>query len=106
MTDKDVKKLRGVIREEVTVIIEEKVGVIVEEKLKPVNKKLTILWDQAEKVAFALDEVNETLDSHSKVLKRIEVNTENNSDDIHKLNKRVVTLENTAGIVPPPELAI
>ncbi len=106
MTDEDVKKLRRVVREEVTVIVEEKVAVIVEEKLKPVNKKLTILWDQAEKVAFALDEVNETLEVHSEVLRRIEANSENDSDDIHKINKRVVVLENTAGIVPPPELTV
>ena len=102
MTDEDVKKIRGVVREEVRDIVKEEI----ETALKPVNKKLTILWDQAEKVIFALDEVNEKSELHSKVLKRIEINTENNSDDVHKLNKRVVVLENRNGIVPPPELTI
>ncbi len=98
MTDEDVKKLRGVIREEVTVIVEE--------KLKPVSKKLDILWEQADELTKDMNEVKETLDTQTSVLKRMEAKLENHSDDIHKINKRVITLENTAGIVPPPELTI
>lgn len=113
MTDEDVKKLRGVIREEVTAVVEEKVGAIVEEKLKPigdrlgkVEKKLDILWEQVEKVTFSINDTNETLGTHTDALKRIEAKVENNSNDIHRLNKRVVVLESRNGIVSPPELTI
>lgn len=70
------------------------------------SKKLGILWEQVEKVTFGLDEMKETLQMHTLVLKRIDAGVENNSDDIHKLNRRVVTTENKLGIVPPPELSI
>ncbi len=94
MNDGDVKKIRGVVKEEI------------ETALKPVSKKLDILWEQVEKVTIELDQVQETQQVHTRVLKSIDAKVENHSDDIHKLNKRVITLENTSGIVPPPELTI
>lgn len=70
------------------------------------SKKLGILWEQVGEVTVALDGVKETLEIHTTFLKGIKNYVENDSDNIHKLNKRVVTLENTAGIVSPPELTI
>ncbi len=94
MTNDDIKKIRGAVKEEINVA------------LKPINRKLDILWDQVEKVTFGIDEVKETLDTHTSVLKRMETKLENHSDDIHKLDRRVVTLENNNGVVAPPELTI
>jgi septal ring factor EnvC (AmiA/AmiB activator) len=79
---------------------------IMTEEFGKQSKKLVILWEQVEKVTFGLDQVKETLDSHSEVLKRIEAKTDNNHDNIHKLNKRVITTEGKLGIAPPPELSL
>lgn len=115
MNDKDVKKIRGVVKEEIGSAlkpindrlgkVESKIGKV-GVKFGKVGKKLDTLWEQVEKVTFGLNDVQETLDAHTVVLKRIETKGDNDSDDIHKLDKRVITLENTAGIVPPPELTI
>ncbi len=108
MTDGDVKKIRGVVKEEISLALEpigDRLGKV-EAKVGKVEKKLNTLWEQVEKVTFGLNDVQETLDAHTIVLKRIETKGDNNSDDIHKLNKRVITLENTAGIVSPTELTI
>ncbi len=94
MTDGDVNKIRGVVKEEIG------------SALKPVTKKLDILWDQVEKVTENLEEVKETLELHTAFLKRIEPKVENNSDDIIKLDKRLTEIENREGIVPPPEFTI
>ena len=90
MTDEDVNKFRGVIKEE----------------LKPVKEKLDTLWDQVVKVTENLEDVKETLDSHTNSLKRIEIKVEKNSDDIEKVDKRLSEVETHAGIAPPPELTI
>ena len=74
--------------------------------LKRINKRLNILWEQAEKVTFGLDEVKETLDSHTASLKRIEEKAENSSDDIRKLDKRLTEVEHNQGIIPPPGLTV
>jgi peptidoglycan hydrolase CwlO-like protein len=112
MTDEDIKKFRGVVREEIGTALKPvntKLGRVdkrlgnVEKKVGKVEKKLDILWDQVEKVTFGLDNVKETLDTHTSIFKRIEAKLENHSDDIHKLNRRVVVLEDKNGIVSPPE---
>lgn len=84
-----------------------KIGDLISEKinkaLEPVLEKLDALWEQTEKLTVGQVEMQETLDSHSAILKshsrtleshtaaldRIEAKVENNSDDIHKINKRL-----------------
>lgn len=111
MTDEDVKKIGKAFDEKFKKIgkdlsrIDSTLETIAEESEKQ-TKKLGILWEQVGEVTVALEVVKETLGIHTTFLKGMQNNDENNSDDIHKLNKRVVTLENTAGIVPPPELII
>lgn len=94
MTGDDLKQIRGVVKEEVSVALE------------PVVKKLDALWDQTIKLTGDLTEVQETQDSHTVALKQIITNTEDHKENIIKLDKRTHELENQAGIVPPPELTI
>lgn len=80
---------------------------VINEKLDTQGKKMDILWDQVEKVTMDIEEVKETQDLHTAVLKRIETKVEGNSDDIkEKVDKRLTKVENRLGIVPPPELTI
>ena len=81
--------------------------------LEPVVKKLDAVWEQTEKLTedmadsqITQEAQSEVLKQHTKLLKQIDVNTEGSSDNIHKLNKRLVHVENHIGIVPPPELTI
>lgn len=67
------------------------------------TRKLNALWEQTEKVTFELDEVKEILDSHMVALKRI---ADGNTQDIKKVDKRLIRVENQTGIVPSPELTI
>lgn len=90
MTNNDLNQIRGVVKEE----------------LEPVTQKLDVLWDQVVKVTEDIGEVKETLDSHTAVLKGIEVKTEKNSEDIEKVDKRLTETESHVGIVPPSELTI
>jgi len=69
------------------------------------TKLLNTLWDQVVVVTTDLTDVKETLDSHTDLLKAA-AKTEQNSDNIQKLNKRVTTVEERAGISTPPELTI
>lgn len=101
MTHNDLNQIRGVVKEEINSSIE------------PVVKKLDILWEQTVELTENMAEVQETLAAHTETLaahttslKMIVANTENNKDDIGKLNKRVSKLEDQAGIAPPPELTI
>lgn len=94
MTDDDVKKLRGAIKEEV------------ETSIKPVNKKLDILWEQVEKVTGDLENIKDKLSIHTNYLKKIDQNVDHNSENVRGINKRLRTVENQLGIVPPPELNI
>lgn len=94
MTSDDLNKIKGAIKEEIAVA------------LKPINRKLDILWEQTDELTKDVNGVKETLDTHTSILKRVETKLENNSSDIHKLNRRVVVLENKNGIVSPPELTV
>ncbi len=90
MTDKDISKLRGVVKEE----------------LKPVTKRLDALWEQTGKLTEDMTEVKDTLRSHSAALKRIELKVTNSTENIQKLDKRLTTVESKTGIAAPPELTI
>lgn len=59
-----------------------------------------------DEILTVLDSHTTTLNSHTTALKQIITNTENNKDNVGKLNKRVINLENQAGIVPLPELTM
>ena len=105
MTNQDVKKIGSLMDAKL-----KDFGKVVKKQidtaLKPVNKKLDILWEQVGKVTGELEGVKETLDSHTVTLKRIEARMENTDDKIGRLNKRLSTTEDKLGIVPPPELAV
>lgn len=79
MTDEDISKFRGEIKEEI----------------KPVTKKLDILWDQVVKVTEGLEDVKETLESHTVVLKRIEIKVEHNSEKYPSARSYVESLGRT-----------
>lgn len=109
MTIGDAKVLRQVIKEEVTLVVKKEIRTAFEpvnQKLDDQGKKLGILWDQVERVTIDIEEVKETLGSHTKILKNIEVKFERNSDDTVKLNKRLTKVEQNLGIAPPPELTL
>lgn len=81
--------------------------------LKKINEKLDAVWDQTAKLTIDMEEVKETLDSHTKVLdshtkslKRIEIKVEYNSDNVNKVDKRLIKVESHLGISAPPELSI
>ena len=77
-----------------------------ESGLKRINEKLDTLWDQAVELTENMTEVQETLDSHTIFLTRIETKVEHSIENIQKINKRVGNVENKLGVVPPPELTI
>lgn len=137
MTNDDLKKMRTVIKEEVSLVVKGEIkssenrilntvkkqintalepvnkrldsvtkGLdTVTDKLNTVTKNLNILWDQVVVVTADLTEIIETLDSHTILLKAA-AKTEQNSENIRKLSKRVTTVEAHAGISTPPELTI
>lgn len=72
---------------------------------KQQTKLLNTLWDQVVEVTADFEGVKETLDSHTVLLKAA-AKAEQNSENIQKLNKRVTTVEEKAGISTPPELTI
>lgn len=81
--------------------------------LKRINDRLDVLWEQTATLTEDMAEVKETLDVHSTtlnthtaVLKTIELSTQNSADNINKLDKRVQAAEDHLGIVPSPELTI
>lgn len=105
MTDEDVNKLREVIKEEVTSAVQKEVRTAVQEELKLINKKLNklnkldALWDQTVRITEQLTEVQETLETHTALLNK-------HSEDMEKLDKRLITVEGNLGIVAPPERTI
>ncbi len=108
MTKNDIDQIRGVVREEINTSLEpinEKLDTQ-DKRLGTQGKKLDALWDQVVRVSGDLEEVKEILDSHTTMLKSIEVKTEKNSDDIKKVDKRLMKVESRLGIVSPPELTI
>lgn len=70
------------------------------------NGRFDILWEQTVSLTEDMTEVKETLESHSASLKRLETNTEHSRDNVHRVDKRVSTIEAQLGISPPPELVI
>lgn len=94
MFDDNLDKFRGVVKEEVNTALE------------PVVKKLDALWDQTVKLTENMVEIQETLDSHSLALKRIEEAGQQNADNVKRLEKRTTEAENKLGIVSPLELTI
>lgn len=94
MNSNDLNQIRGVVKEEVNTALE------------PVIKKLDTLWDQTVKLTENMTEVQETLDSHTVALKRIEVKIEKNSEDIKKVDQRLTKAESRLGISTPLEPAI
>lgn len=99
MTDEDIRKIRGVVREEIG------------DALKPVNERLDALWDQTAKLTEDMAEVQVTLKFHSKTLKhhsqileKLDRSSEHQADKVDRLEKRVIQIEDKTGIVPPIEL--
>lgn len=112
MTDEDIKKLRGVVREEINTALkpvntdlgEVKSGLKnVKSGLKNVERKLDILWEQVEKVTIDLEDVKDTQGSHTTLLKEINSKVEHNTDNTKRLDRRVRETEKHLGIVPSPE---
>lgn len=94
---KSIKEQQSVINEKIDVQ---------GENIDAQGKRLEILWEQVERVTMNLEDVQETQDLHTAVLKRIEGKVDNNSDDTRKVNKRLIKVEGRLGIVSPPELTI
>lgn len=101
MTNDDLNKFRGVVKEEIDTALNP-----VNKKLDSQGKKLDSLWDQVVEVTEGMGEVKEVQKTHTASLKRIESKVEQNTDDIRKINKRLTIVENQSGIVPPPELTV
>lgn len=94
MNDEDLNKIRGIIKEELEPT---------NQKIGNIEQKLDVLWDQTVTLTENMNEVKETLKSHSEALKRIE---EKHGGNIGKLSKRVTTTEIRLGISTPPELTV
>lgn len=75
-------------------------------KLDILTEKLDATWEQTGKLSVDMTEVEEKLDSHTTILKKITTNTEHTVENVKKVNKRLTNLESKQGIVPPPELTI
>ena len=101
MTNDDIKKFRGVVKEEIETALKP-----IDTRLGRVEHKLDVLWEQTEELTKDMENVKETLDYHTKVLKKIADKAERNSDNIHRLNKRMSTIEDQSGVIPPPEFTI
>ncbi len=135
MTDLDLKQIRNAIKEEVNLVVEGRVSEIVEEKvskvvegrvseiveekvskvvegrvseivainikaaLDPVNKKLDALWDQTVAITEEFAEIKESINSHDHLH-----NT--HTENFRRHDKRLQTVENLSGIVPPTELTL
>lgn len=97
MTDEDVNKFRGVVKEELKPI---------NEKLEDIGQRIDTLWDQTVRLTEGAEEVKETLTIHTKVLKGIKEQVEHNNENTKKMDRRLTEAENHLGIVPPPELSI
>lgn len=128
MTNDEIKQFRGIIREEVTSVVKselsevevrlkEDVASIVKAEvvtaLEPINKKLDAIEEQVVSLTEDMTEVKDTLNkhtailnSHSAALKILTEKGDQNSQDIHKLDKRLTSVEGLQSIVPPPELII
>lgn len=70
------------------------------------GKKLDAVWEHAAKLTEDVAEIQITLELHTELLKRTQANGVQSSQNVGKLDKRVTTLENQAGIAPPPELTV
>lgn len=112
MTKSDISDIRGAVKEEIKIALEpiKKTVEETENNLEAVQKavnentrKLDILWDQVKIVTVGLEEIKE---DHGAALKRIEEKLEIKTDDIKKLDKRVIVVESQLGVVAPPELTI
>lgn len=108
MTDKDIKRFRGVVKEEINLALEpvndRLAGVEAQLNnpktgLRRINEKLEALWDQTKLLTEGFEEVKDTLDSHTVMLKKT-------SENIERLDDRVTTAESHLGISTPPELSI
>lgn len=67
------------------------------------GKKLDILWEQTDELTKDMNDVKETLETHTNALKQIIINTTNSNDNIKRLDKRITETEKSLGIVAPPE---
>lgn len=70
------------------------------------NERLDAIFEQTTELTEDMYGVKQTQSVHTKVLKNVGTNLEHQVENTGKLNKRVRTLENHAGIVPPPELTL
>ncbi len=83
MTNEDVNKFRGTVREEIEAALEP-----VKKTLEGHTQRLDTIWDQTIRLTEDMEEVKGTLASHTEALKRI------------------AAAESQVGIVPPPELTV
>ena len=70
------------------------------------TKKIEMIWEQAVHLTETTAGIEETLDSHTDSLKRIEVGSKKNTDNIERVNKRLHPIEDQMGIMPPPEFTV
>lgn len=108
MTDEDIKKLRGVVKTEIGTAVKPINAGLGQLKtgLNRVERRLDILWEQVGKVTGDLENIKDKLSIHTNYLKKIDQNVDHNSENVRGINKRLRTVENQLGIVPPPELNI
>lgn len=90
MNDNDLNKLADLVDKRINKALEPIKERLDDPKsgLKRINNRMDVLWDQVVKVTADIEDVKDTLSSHSKSLNRIESN------------------EADLGIAPPPELTI
>lgn len=113
MNDEDLKKIRGVVREEVQESIRGEVRKVVKEELEPIKRELgTInnelgvvkkrvddMWEQTVKLSEDMEEIKESFGVQASA-------TRNTNDNVNRLDKRLTQVEEQHGIIPPPELVL
>lgn len=102
MSDDELKKIAGVVKE------------VVSEEIKPVSEQVSSLNEQVvginEQVADLTEKVEgviiPTLEKHTEYFKKMVASLEKSDDNIERLDKRLLETEGRLGIQPPPEAHI
>ena len=102
MTDEDVNKLRGIVKEEINEAITPVSGELkaVSGELKAVSEELANLMVEVK------GSVIPRLENLNKSVKNIETGLENDRDNTKRLDKRLASVEGKLGIQAPPELQL
>lgn len=74
--------------------------------LEKQGEKLDALWEQTIKLNVGIVEIKDILKTHMGFVKNMKLDTDQNTGNVNRLDKRLCTLEDKSGVVPPAELTI